>query len=294
MNATNAVVEGRMEPVGKAEVTPQLVVTGQYLYENFVKSNDSDQTRMNMIRDLVGKADAGQIAGATDKMVEYGRKADLDAGVPEKEVKVIGGKEVERRTRGPKEASAMNVRTIIQQVYGALRFAPEQTVAAGMTDDTGYFAAKVIATNALRAARIKWDGKSVATEADKNRARLARDQKAETDAKLAALKNLPRLPDESDIDHYRRVIKAAAGSIDEARKSAESKLIGMLVDALYTKHGQSIALAVAEAIALREGVDIVVTAKSATVSEVSEAEADRLLHEAGTAEREAEAQHANA
>jgi hypothetical protein len=292
MNATNAVVENKMEPVGKSEPGSHLVVTGQYLYDNFMQSNESDRTRMTIIRELSQSADVHQIKGAADKMVERAREVDLAGGLPEKEKVVIGGVEKERRTRGPKEASAMNVRTIIQTVWGALKNAPDEVAALGMTPDTGYFAAKAIADKALKAKRINWKGEAEKTDADRQRARMAREQKAETDAKLGALKNLPRLPDESDIDHYQRVLKAAATSIDEARKSAEKKLVDKLVSDLMAKHGEGIALAVAETIALQLGVNITVDADETPASEVTEDEARAMLEAHARAE-EAAQQHSD-
>jgi hypothetical protein len=251
MNATNAVVENKLEPVAPQAPVQQLKVTGQYLFDNFVKPDESDKTRLIKIQELVADGvDALQLKGAADKMVELARQADLDAGTPEKESVVINGKEAERRTRGPKEASAMNRRTEIQQVWGALKFADVRI------GDAGYLTAVKIAKKALDERRIDWKGDALKTDADRQQARLKRQQKEETDAKINAMKNLPRLPDESELDHYQRVLKASEASIADARKSAERKIVDDVVESIYKRHGQAIALAVAEAIALREGVEI--------------------------------------
>lgn len=291
MNATNSVVENKLEPVGKTDGERPLVVTGQYLYESFVTPDNTDVSRMQKIRALVPVADALQIKGAADKMVEFARSKDLADGLPEKETVVINGKEAERRTRGPKEASAMNVRTAIQQVWGALKFRPEDSAVDGLTDNTGYLASQKIAKKVLDKARIDWKGDSLKTDADRERARMAREQKAETNAKLAALKNMPRLPGEDDVAHYQRALKSAQSSIEEARREAEHKLVTGLVDALYSKHGASIALAVASEVALREGVDITLNSGD----DITEEEANAALEAHARAEEKAEAaQHADA
>jgi len=251
MNSTNAVVENKMEPVTPAPVTQQLTVTGQYLYDSFVKADDSDRSRMTRIRELAVSADTLQMAGATDKMVELAREADLKAGLPEKEKVVINGKETERRTRGPREASAMNVRTIVRQVWGALKFAPEQLVAAGLTDDTGYQPARIAAKKALDAKRILWDGRRAPTAADRETKRLQREQKVETGVLAKALVDTPRLPGEDSAAHLARVTEAAREQVEQARADAETARVNKLVDDILTKHGNGIALRVAEEIMAR-------------------------------------------
>src|SRR5574337_155480 len=129
MGATAQVVDGKMEPVNAAPVVQQIVVTGQYLYEQFV-SNDGSGTRMAWIRSyLVPNADPIQVKGACDEMVKLAHKFDMAQGVPEKE-------------RGPKRNTAMNVRTFVQQIYGALKFAAPEMQAMGFDETTGWMEAR--------------------------------------------------------------------------------------------------------------------------------------------------------
>lgn len=205
MNATDAVVSGQMEPMQKAPETKQLVVTGQYLFDNFVQAGEEAKTRMNMIRDLVGKADVQQIKGATDEMVKIAIKRDEANGVPEKE-------------RGPKRNTAMNVRTIFQSVWGALKFAPEQMKAVGFNDDTGWLEARVMAKVALTNAGMVWQGHKVATPEAKQQAALGRQRKGETDAMLEATKANPREANESYEGWQARIAESARKLVESAQR----------------------------------------------------------------------------
>jgi hypothetical protein len=275
MTATAAVVENHMEPVTRVIPAPQLTVTGQGLYDRFIKPDSADVSRMTAIRELVQSADALAMAGSTDKMVELARAADLADGVPEKEMK--DGKE--RRTRGPKEANAMNVRTIIRQVWGALKFASYHHI----TDETGWLAASKMAKEALGKDKIDWKGEALKTDADKARAKLQAATKAETKALTDVQKDNPRANDETLEAWNERVMQLARNSMETARAEAIAKVVTALVDGIYNKHGVDIALAVAGEIAKREGVDITLTVEG-DEEEMTEEQAEAALSEAGEAE----------
>ena len=214
MSATNAVVEGHMEPAAPAPIKQQLLVSGQYLYEQFVVAGEEQKTRMAIIRDMIEKgADPVQIKGATDEMVKLAKKKDEANGVPEK-------------TRGPKQATAMNVRTIFQQVYGALKFAPNELAKLGYTNDTGWLEARVIAKEALNHAGKVWNGHDVPTQAQKEQATLARSRAGETQAMLQATKENPRAPNESLASWNARIGQAAEKLVEKAQqeKIAEDAL----------------------------------------------------------------------
>src|SRR5579864_3569174 len=158
--ATAAIVDARMEPISAALITRPIVVTGQLLYDQFMAASESDRTRMGLIRQLADTADALQIKGACDKMVELARDKDYPEGKPKK---------AERKS---KEQQAMNARTIIQQGWGALHFARSEAEKAGYDDTTGYLAMRVIAKKALDAAKIDWKGDALKTASDRERASL--------------------------------------------------------------------------------------------------------------------------
>jgi hypothetical protein len=205
MTATNSVVEGKMEHIAPAPDKQQLLVTGQYLYEQFVVAGEEQKSRMAIIRDLIDKgADPMQVKGATDEMVKLAKKKDEAAGVPEK-------------TRGPKQATAMNVRTIFQQVYGALKFAPDALKDQGYTNDTGWLEARVMAKEALNKAGKVWSGHDVPTQAQKEQAALQRSRAGETEAMLQATKENPRQPNESLMGWNQRIGQAAEKLVVQAQ-----------------------------------------------------------------------------
>lgn len=251
-NATQAVVDGKLEPMTKSEPAPQLVVTGQYLADTFLKSSESDITRMSVIRDLAGKADSLQIKGATDKMVEIGRKEDLAAGLPEKEMR--DGKE--KRTRGSREQQAMNARTIILQAWGAIKFASKECDSQGYTDQTGYYAMRVIAQAALKSRGIDWKGEPVKTEKDREVAAARREQKAETELLTATMQSNPREKDESYSDYLARCAKLSETAINTARREAEQKAVDIAVASILEKHGTDRALSIALALMDKIGVSV--------------------------------------
>jgi len=275
MNATNAVVENKMEPVNKAEEQRPLVVTGQGLYDMFMVASDTDKTRMASIRDLAVKADAAQIQGATDKLVEIAREKDAaewvknggklnDKGMP------VG--EDGKKVRGTKEQVAMNVRVVVRNAWGALHFAREQSEALGYTDATSYESMRVLSKKALERKGIIWSGEGVKTEADKANARLLREQKAETDALLDTYRSIPRQINETAEEWQARVMEAAKESVHLAREEAEHKIVVSVVDGLFQKHGEARAAAIAGEIASRLGIVIDGTGEKAPDAEPDEDE----------------------
>lgn len=226
--ATAAVAEEKMEPMTKAPDQRQLVVTGQYLYDNFVVSDDAQITKMGMIRQLADTADALQIKGACDKMVEKAKEVDAANGVPEKVVK--DGKEVVNR--GPKTQSAMNARTIIQQAWGALRFAREQLNSLGYDDKTGYQDMRVLAKKALDEARKTWKGDNALTQADRERKALQRQQKGIQDVIQSVQKENPMNIGESFMEYQVRVGQLAQEKAEEVRKEMDAKAVKDAADKL--------------------------------------------------------------
>lgn len=252
LNATATVVEERREPVDKAENHPQTVVTGQWLYDNFVVADEAQITRMGLIRQLSDTADALQIKGACDKMVEKAKEVDIANGVPEKITKA--GKE--RANRGPKAQHAMNVRTIIQQAWGALKFARDNLNSLGYNDKTGWQDMRVLAKRALDAKRIKWTGEGQLTERDRERRALLQQQKGETDALLDTIKNNPREVGETIEAYNARMAELARDKVEEAREAAISGLVEKIVVELAAKHDENTLYRIAEGLLDHIGIAI--------------------------------------
>lgn len=210
MSATAQVVEGKMEPVQPAPVVRPIVVTGQYFYDQFV-NNDGSGTRMAWIRTyLVPNADPIQVKGALDECVKIAHQRDIAAGVPEKE-------------RGPKRNTAMNVRTFVCAIYGALKFAPDCMAAMGFDETTGWLEARNMAKPALERANKVWTGHDIPSKTDREQKKLQQARKEETDAFLEATKATPRALNESFASWQSRIAavaeKAVAGA--QAEKLAE-------------------------------------------------------------------------
>lgn len=232
--ATSAITDEKREPIQKAEEQKPLLVTGQWLYEQFVTADNTQVTRLNMIRDLVATGcDAFQLKGACDKMVEKARQVDLDNGVPEK---TINDKGKEVQNRGPKQQYAMNVRTALQVAFGALKFAPEEATKIGYTDKTGYADMVVIAKRALAAKGVDWKGQPLPTDADVERKRLQRAKKAESEVMARAVFDNPRLPQESEAEWLARVAEGAREATEEAREKSENEAISSIVSGLFEKN----------------------------------------------------------
>lgn len=226
--ATAAVSDEKMEPINKAPEQRQVVVTGQYLYESFIVSDEAQITKMGIIRKLADEADALQIKGACDKMVEKAKEIDAAAGVPDKVVK--DGKEIVNR--GPKTQTAMNARTVIQQAWGALRFARDQLNSLGYDDKTGYQDMRVLAKKALDEARKTWKGDNALTQADRERKALQRQQKGIQAVIADIQKENPMNIGESFMEYQVRVGQLAQERAEEVRKDMDAKAVKDAADKL--------------------------------------------------------------
>lgn len=249
-NATQAVVDGRMEPITKTEPTQQKVLTGQYLHDTFLKPTEGDLTRMAVIRAWAEQPetyDVVTIGNASDAMVKHAANLDADAWTGEKNDKGVPVGPDGKKVRGAKEQSAMNVRGIIQLAYGALRFARIELADVGYDENTGYIAMRALAKTALDKKGITWTGEAKKTDADKEAARLKRETKEETKALVQVQQDNPRMVGESLADWNTRVFALAESQMDAARQEADEKAVADLLAKLEEKHdaGRLVALAMA-------------------------------------------------
>lgn len=269
--STGAIVEGQMSPVDAAPITQQLVVTGQYLYDNFVATDEAQITKMALIRDLATKADALQIKGAADKMVEKAKEVDSANGVPEKVMK--DGKEV--ANRGPKTQSAMNCRTIIQQAWGALKFAPEELVALGYNDKTGYQDMRVLAKKALDAKKITWKGDNALTQADRERKQLQKATKGQMDALQQVQKDNPMEVGESMADWNTRTLALAQQAMEKARAEQTELAVKSELERLTAKYDSNTLMQLAEALYHHMGLNVELSTNQADEEEESRIQANK-------------------
>lgn len=259
MNATNAVVEGKLEPMTKSESVPQLTVTGQYLFDNFVKTSEEQITRMTMIRNLVGKADALAMKGAADKMVELAVALDYPEGKPKK------------AERGSKEQSAMNARTVILQAWGALSFAGESLRELGYTDSTGYQDMRSIAKKALDKSGLKWTGEKQLSDVEKEQERLKREAKSQ----MAVLQEVQKEnPFDSRVETLQewnaRTFSIAQTGMEQAQAEKTAKAVQNVLDSLVEKYDQDTLFKLAEGLFAHLGFNVGV--EPTTTVEVEETE----------------------
>lgn len=252
--STGTIVEGQMTPMDAAPITQQDILTGQYLYETFLQPSGEEVTKMQIIRGWVtaNRYDALQVKGACDKMVERAKEVDAANGVPDKVMK--DGKEV--ANRGPKQQSAMNARTIIQQAWGALKFAPTKLEALGYNDRTGYQDMRVLAKRALGEAMIKWDGAHALTVADRERNALKKQTKGQMDALQTVQKDNPMLIGESLSDWNTRTMALAQSAMEQARVVQTEANVTKVVNDLSGKYDENTLYQIAEALMAKIGLSV--------------------------------------
>lgn len=227
--ATNAVSEGHMEQVSKATNVQQTVITGQYLYDNFVTSSAEQVTRMMIIRkwaetDHVSEA---QMKEAFKSLIEKAKEADVANGVTE--------------GRGPKVQQAMNVRTIVQNSIGALQRAPNELRALGYHETrTGYIEMGAIAAKALKTKGIKWNGKALPNDEQRAAAQAEKEnqQRAILEADWKA-KN-PRAEGEEMYDYFKRTTEAVEALVIKTRDEEAQRKLSATCDRIVKLIGNDV------------------------------------------------------
>lgn len=263
MSATAQVVDGKMEPMQGVSGKPQVHVTGQWIFDNFVGGEASVEqiSRMNMVRLLAEQATDAELKVALKDAVEIAHKYDIKAGIPEKE-------------RGPKRAQAMNARSVMQNAYGALRRAKEELIKLGYNDKTGYQEMRVLSQQALKAHGIKWNGTQIPTDETKALADIQREKQAKRDAMAEAMTENLQADGEEDTQYLLRVSKIAQAVLAANKVEAQKRVASKVVNDLVTKHGRDIASLVVERL----------TALLAQTSEMTDEQAEAALQEAAQAE----------
>lgn len=215
--------------------------TGQYWLERFVTNDESEVSKMVIVRQAAKVLTAEQIKKNLDDMVEMASKIDVKAGYT-KEAKDNQGKTL--FNKGPTYRNASNIRSILLSCYGAIRFAPEPLKAAGFTDKTGFHAGATIARQVLKALEIKWDGTKGEAKQDRE-ARLA--MRKEEKALQQLRKDIPRQPNESLLDYERKIIAKVEHEIKRQEQEQADVALRKVVDAALNL-GPEMAAKIADAI----------------------------------------------
>lgn len=266
MSATAQVVEGQMTPMAGATDAPRVTVTGQWLYDNFVNQSTEEQiSRMNMVRILAKQATDADLKAALKDAIELAHKVDIKNGVPEKE-------------RGTKRQQAMNTRTVLQNAYGALRRAPKELEKLGYSEKTGYQEMRVMASQALKAHGIKWNGTPIPTDEMKLQAIATAEKQAKVDAFSRARAENEQQEGEEDFAYFQRLNGRANELLMEGKIESLKRVASKVVIDLVTKHGRDVAVLVSERL----------NAFLTETSEMTEAEANAALAAHAEAEETAE------
>lgn len=208
-------------------------ITGQYLLNKFVTEKD-ETSKLDIIKNLIQNVDVATLKKVTNDMVDLAKQLDRDAGIAEADI-----------TKGaPNYKTASNNRTVIQKVYGAMRFASEELKSFGFNDSMGYHATSAIAKKALDIKHIKWTGEVAKSQEEKERAKQFRDESA-------ALKEVqtqnPRKADETLIEWNNRTLGMVAGKLEELDRERHSEMIAQAVQDLIDTYGTDDAVAICTA-----------------------------------------------
>lgn len=204
------------------------VITGQYLYDNFVQSSDSEVTRMQLVRKLVDQVDITTFKRSCDSMVKKAKEQDVEK---------FGESTKADPHPQPKTRTAMNQRTILLNAYGALKYANDTLTALGYTDKTGYNQMATLAKQALTTKGVRYDNTTPPNEDQKAAKRAAKDQKGEQDALMKTMQANPRNVGESFMDYQVRVAALAEESVNQAAAKATQEKIVSLAQKFIDTHG---------------------------------------------------------
>lgn len=181
-------------------------ITGQYLYERFC-ANKADQTKMHAVINATSQVDTASWKAALKDMVAIAEKHG-DAA----------------------KKTAQNHRSVLQNVYGAIRFAPDALKVLGFEPKTtGYHQANTMAKQALKDAGIKWTGEKAKSPEQREQEAQARIRKQ---AMAKALQDTPMRDGETQAQFFERVAKQ--GEEEEARliEEREGKKIAKLIESV--------------------------------------------------------------
>lgn len=184
------------------------VLTGQYLYDTFMKADNSETTKLGMVRKLSEQVGVTAFSNACNAMVAIAKAEDTAK---------YGESSKEMKKPTPRYKTAANHRSVLQKAFGALKFARPELDALGYTERTGYVEMSTIASQALKKAGKRWDGNTPLTPAVK----AARHLQEVEDAALTEVRaKYPREEGENQQSWYLRVA-SAIDEIAEEKKATE-------------------------------------------------------------------------
>lgn len=209
--------------------------TGQYWLERFITNDESEQSKMMIVRQAAKVLDVSMIKKNLDDMVELASKIDQKEGFT---------KENGNLNKGPTYKTAANMRTVLLRCFGAIRFAEDELKKQGYSDKTGFHSAYNMSRVALDKKVIKWDGTKAETKEDREaRVMMKREEQA-----LAKIKKaMPRQPNQSLVEYESACLKLVTKQLEQDKLEEETKVIDKQVESALTL-GPDMAKAIAESI----------------------------------------------
>jgi len=193
--------------------------SGQYLYDRFVANDKTEVTKLDIVRTMT------ELEVSTFKAV-LADFVKVAKGYADNAVEKHGKDSAQAHELSAKLKTAQNHQANMRNAYGAIRFAPDELTANGYTESTGYLVMAKIASAALKAKGIKWDGSAIPSQ------ELAQQRKvaaAESKALSEVMAQEPRKDGESLKDYVVRMDEAVTAKIKSNAQEREAKLISDLV-----------------------------------------------------------------
>lgn len=198
--------------------------SGQYLYDRFVSNDKTEVTKLGIVRQMVDQLDVDEFKKVINDFVAVAAgfrdnriTAEKEAGTYDKDKPSAVLADILAKYK-----TAQNHQTVMRLAYGALKFAPDELAANGYTENTGYQTMRVIASNALKAAGLKWDGTKLLAKTDQERKQKAKAESAALDKVMVAN---PRNPEETMPEYLSRVSGMVDEQVKADAKEHEDKLI---------------------------------------------------------------------
>lgn len=195
--------------------------TGQYLYDRFVANDDSEVTKLGIVRHAVETVDTMTFKSGLKDMIKLAK----ETAVPSK------------------LKTAQNHASVMRIAYGALKFARGELNALNYTDKTGYHEMRHIGRLALERAGVTWDGHID----DKGARERVAKQRAEQKLLKKAMDDNPRNEGENLLDWQMRCGKVVETMLDAAIQEETIKAIDRAAKSIIARQSD-IARGIAERI----------------------------------------------
>lgn len=217
MQSIIATLEARADERSATAPAPQGIATGvtlngQWLYDRFIANDEKEKSRMDVVRDIIGKYDIATIKTALKEMVAIGKD------------------------KGPAQhKTALNSQTVMRNTIGVLRFAPDELPKRGLDpQNVGFNVMQNVAGKILKEKGIKWDGTKVLSADIKEQKKHTAEAQA---AMTEVMRDNPQQIGESYMDWMDRLKEPIANRIEADRKEREAQAVEALADKVQDMAG---------------------------------------------------------